>query len=74
MWLAGRYDYSNPTGFLAPHRLFKNSRTGRLVGPAIIDSNAQREGIGLLQGGSDKSRILKIFLENLTAQLKINRF
>jgi hypothetical protein len=27
-----------------------------------------------LQGGSDKSGILKIFLENLTAQLEINRF
>jgi hypothetical protein len=28
----------------------------------------------LIQGGSDKSGILKIFLENLTAQLKIFRF
>jgi hypothetical protein len=28
----------------------------------------------LLQGGSDKSGILKIFLENLTAQLKVIQF
>jgi hypothetical protein len=27
-----------------------------------------------IQGGSDKSGILKLFLENLTAQLKIIRF
>ncbi len=30
--------------------------------------------IMIIQGGSDKSGILKIFLENLTAQLKIIQF
>jgi hypothetical protein len=44
------------------------------IGLPILRQENMWTDPGSIQGGSDKSGILKVFLENLTAQLKIIRF
>jgi hypothetical protein len=63
--------------------VFIYSRQGDGGGPKTYDRcevlllppySILQQAYGYIQGGSDKSGILQIFLENLTAQLKIIRF